>query len=80
MLQRPEMVLIDVDGTLVDSVPDLAFCVDEMLKQLDMPARGEASVTHSTESRMKHYMKKRCRSSVSYMQKTPQSAAVCMMA
>ena len=40
MLKRPEMVLIDVDGTLVDSVPDLAFCVDEMLKQLDMPTRG----------------------------------------
>jgi len=40
------MVLIDVDGTLVDSVPDLAFCVDEMLKRLDMPVRGEASVRH----------------------------------
>ena len=38
------MVLIDVDGTLVDSVPDLAFCVDEMMKQLDMPVRGEAAV------------------------------------
>lgn len=46
MLQRPEMVLIDVDGTLVDSVPDLAFCVDEMMKQLDMPIRGEAAVRH----------------------------------
>jgi len=30
------MILIDVDGTLVDSVPDLAYCVDEMMKQLDM--------------------------------------------
>jgi len=40
------MVLIDVDGTLVDSVPDLAFCIDEMLKMLDMPARGEAAVRH----------------------------------
>ena len=40
------MVLIDVDGTLVDSVPDLAFCIDEMLKQLDMPVRGEARVRH----------------------------------
>ncbi len=40
----PKMVLIDVDGTLVDSVPDLAFCVDEMMKQLDMPVRGEATV------------------------------------
>ena len=38
------MVLIDVDGTLVDSVPDLAYCVDEMLKQLGMPTRGEAAV------------------------------------
>ncbi|MDH5184235.1 MAG: phosphoglycolate phosphatase [Gammaproteobacteria bacterium] len=44
MVRKPEMILIDVDGTLVDSVPDLAFCVDEMMKQLDMPVRGEASV------------------------------------
>lgn len=43
-LKKPEMVLIDVDGTLVDSVPDLAFCVDEMMKQLDMPVRGEERV------------------------------------
>ena len=41
---KPKMVLIDVDGTLVDSVPDLTFCVDEMMKQLDMPVRGEAAV------------------------------------
>lgn len=40
LIKRPEMVLIDVDGTLVDSVPDLAFCVDEMMKQLDLPTRG----------------------------------------
>ncbi|MCK4743144.1 MAG: phosphoglycolate phosphatase [Sulfuriflexus sp.] len=45
-LNKPEMILIDVDGTLVDSVPDLAFCVDEMLKQLDMPVRGEERVRH----------------------------------
>ncbi|TNF34124.1 MAG: phosphoglycolate phosphatase [Gammaproteobacteria bacterium] len=38
------MVLIDVDGTLVDSVPDLAYCVDEMMKQLGMPLRGEERV------------------------------------
>jgi len=43
---KPEMILIDVDGTLVDSVPDLAYCVDEMLKQLGMPVRGEAAVRH----------------------------------
>lgn len=44
MIKKPEMILIDVDGTLVDSVPDLAYCVDEMMKQLDMPVRGEAAV------------------------------------
>ncbi|MFO8024362.1 phosphoglycolate phosphatase [Thiohalophilus sp.] len=44
MLRKPEMVLIDVDGTLVDSVPDLAWCVDEMMKQLGMPEHGEAKV------------------------------------
>ncbi|NOZ54045.1 MAG: phosphoglycolate phosphatase [Gammaproteobacteria bacterium] len=43
-LKNPKMVLIDVDGTLVDSVPDLAYCVDEMMKQLGMPIHGEANV------------------------------------
>lgn len=43
-IKKPEMILIDVDGTLVDSVPDLAYCVDEMMKALDMPVHGEAKV------------------------------------
>jgi phosphoglycolate phosphatase len=43
-MDKPAMVLIDVDGTLVDSVPDLTYCVDEMMKRLDMPAHGEAKV------------------------------------
>jgi phosphoglycolate phosphatase len=44
MLRKPEMILIDVDGTLVDSVPDLTYCVDEMMQALGMPLRGEAKV------------------------------------
>jgi phosphoglycolate phosphatase len=44
MLHKPKMILIDVDGTLVDSVPDLAYCVDEMMRRLGMPARGEEQV------------------------------------
>lgn len=44
MLKKPQMVLVDLDGTLVDSVPDLAFCVDAMMQRLDMPLRGEARV------------------------------------
>ena len=41
---RPQMVLIDLDGTLIDSVPDLAFCVDVLMAELGLPARGEAKV------------------------------------
>ena len=44
MINKPEMVMIDLDGTLVDSVPDLAYCADAMLAELGMPARGEAKV------------------------------------
>ncbi|HEY0635593.1 MAG TPA: phosphoglycolate phosphatase [Gammaproteobacteria bacterium] len=43
-LRKPEMILIDVDGTLVDSVPDLHYCVDEKMQALGMPLRGEAKV------------------------------------
>ncbi|CAK0761628.1 Phosphoglycolate phosphatase [Gammaproteobacteria bacterium] len=40
----PQLILIDLDGTLVDSVPDLAFCVDAMLERLGRPPEGEARV------------------------------------
>lgn len=43
-LRKPQMILIDVDGTMVDSVPDLAFCVDEMMKTLGQQPWGEAKV------------------------------------
>lgn len=41
---RPQLVLIDLDGTLVDSVPDLAWCVDETMKRIGLEVRGEAAV------------------------------------
>lgn len=41
---KPGFILFDLDGTLIDSVPDLTYCVDEMMKQLGMPVRGEAAV------------------------------------
>lgn len=44
MLIKPEMILIDVDGTLVDSVPDLGYCVDTMMTQLGRTPWGEARV------------------------------------
>ena len=44
MLKQPKLILIDVDGTLVDSVPDLAYCVNSMMRELGMPEHGEASI------------------------------------
>ena len=38
--------MIDVDGTLVDSVPDLAYCIDEMMQELGLQKWGEAKVRH----------------------------------
>ncbi len=43
-IRKPDMVLIDVDGTLVDSVPDLAFCIDEMMVRSGREACGETQV------------------------------------
>ncbi len=43
-MRKPEMILIDVDGTLVDSVPDLAYCVDEMMTVLGREPHGEMRV------------------------------------
>lgn len=41
MLKKPELILIDLDGTLVDSVPDLAEAGDRMMRDLGLPPRGE---------------------------------------
>jgi phosphoglycolate phosphatase len=41
---RPAMVLIDLDGTLIDSVPDLAWGVNTMLEQLGQPPRSEQAI------------------------------------
>ena len=43
-IRKPQMILIDVDGTLVDSVPDLAWCVDEMMKTIGRAPWGEERV------------------------------------
>ena len=44
MLRKPKLILIDVDGTLVDSVPDLSYCVNAMMRELDMPEHSEEKV------------------------------------
>ncbi len=43
---QPKLIMIDVDGTLVDSVPDLAYCIDEMMQKLGLKKWGEAKVRY----------------------------------
>jgi phosphoglycolate phosphatase len=40
----PDLVLIDLDGTLVDTIPDIAFSIDHMLAELGSPAAGQERV------------------------------------
>lgn len=44
MLRRPSLIAFDLDGTLVDSAPDLAHAIDEMLIRLGRAPAGEAKV------------------------------------
>lgn len=43
-LRKPAMVLFDLDGTLVDTAPDLAWSIDATLQQLGLPVCGEDKV------------------------------------
>ncbi|ABL01913.1 phosphoglycolate phosphatase [Candidatus Ruthia magnifica str. Cm (Calyptogena magnifica)] len=43
---NPKLIMIDVDGTLVDSAPDLAYCIDELMKVMNRTPWGEAKVRH----------------------------------
>ncbi len=40
----PRVLLFDLDGTLVDTVPDIAWCVNRTLADLGHPARDERAV------------------------------------
>ncbi len=44
LVKKPRLILFDLDGTLVDSVPDLAHCIDGMMTQIGRPAWGESRV------------------------------------
>ncbi|PXX99769.1 phosphoglycolate phosphatase [Halomonas sp. LBP4] len=44
LLEGVSLVAFDLDGTLIDSVPDLAVAVDASLVELGLPVAGEARV------------------------------------
>jgi len=37
MVKRPQAVLVDLDGTMIDSAPDIAAAANRMLAQLGAP-------------------------------------------
>lgn len=43
-LRKIRYVLFDLDGTLVDSVPDLAYCIDKTMSMVGLPERGVKTV------------------------------------
>jgi phosphoglycolate phosphatase len=43
-IKTPELVLLDLDGTLVDSIPDIAYSINKMLVQLSIEERDIESI------------------------------------
>ena len=43
-LRPPKLAALDLDGTLVDTLPDLTFCIDEMLLGLGLEPAGQERV------------------------------------
>ena len=44
--ELPQLVMFDLDGTLVDSVPDLAAAIDVVLTSYQKPVAGVEKVSH----------------------------------
>jgi phosphoglycolate phosphatase len=45
-MRLPDTVIFDLDGTLVDSAPDLSAALNHTLRSLDLPAIDEEAVRH----------------------------------
>jgi phosphoglycolate phosphatase len=41
VFKKPQLIMFDLDGTLIDSVPDMAWCIDQMLGKLKFAPQGE---------------------------------------
>lgn len=56
--QNVELILFDLDGTLVDSVGDLFWCGNEMLRRLDLPLREEADARRWVGNGLERFVKR----------------------
>lgn len=43
-MRYPELIVMDLDGTLIDSAPDLGYAIEKMLAALDKPAVSSRQV------------------------------------
>jgi phosphoglycolate phosphatase len=53
-----QLVLFDLDGTLVDSVGDLAWCGNEMRRRLDLPAHEEGAARAWVGNGLERFVKR----------------------
>ena len=55
---RVKLVLFDLDGTLVDSVGDLAWCGNEMLRALEMPLQDPQAARNWVGNGLERFVKR----------------------
>ena len=56
--RRIKLILFDLDGTLVDSVGDLAWCGNEMLSRLGLPVHDEAAARRWVGNGLERFVKR----------------------
>lgn len=53
-----KLILFDLDGTLVDSVGDLAWCGNEMLRKLEIPVRDQQAARNWVGNGLERFVKR----------------------
>ena len=57
-LQGVRLILFDLDGTLVDSVGDLAWCGNRMLERLDLAVHDEQAARNWVGNGLERFVKR----------------------
>jgi phosphoglycolate phosphatase len=57
-VDRIKLILFDLDGTLVDSVGDLAWCGNEMLRSLEMPLHDPQAARRWVGNGLERFVKR----------------------